>query len=191
MEVAGRHHDVLIREHGGIIGHGVDFGLHHILHMLDGILAGAVHLRDTAEGVWVLNMLLMAFDNLRTFKELKHVGGRDNLAGVRTHHVYIEVERLDATIESIQGYGGDDVGHPGEFLGLDEQPHGIRAHELGAVEQRQTLFGLQGDGFPAELLVDDGSGVFLASVVNLAHADDRQAEVCLIRPSQSFASGKR
>ena len=49
VEVAGRHHDILIGEHRGVVGHGVDFGFHHILYMLDGILAGAVHLRDATE----------------------------------------------------------------------------------------------------------------------------------------------
>ena len=142
--------------------------------MLDGVFAGTVNLRHATERVGVLHVFLLSLDNLRAFQQMADMGGGQNLSYMRSYQMHVEVEGLDTSVEGFQGYCTNDVGQPGEFLGFQQQPNGITAHELGAVEQGQTFFRLQGDRFPAEFLVDFFSGVFLSSVVNFAHANQGQ-----------------
>ena len=177
VEVARADDDILVWEHRRVVGDGVDFGFHHVLHVLDSVFGRTVYLRHATEGVRILHVFLVLGDNLRTLKQLRDMGSRGDLSGVRAHEMHEHVEWLDAAVESLQGDGADDVGEPAELAGLHQQPDGVGAHELRAVEQRETLFGLQRDGLPAELLVDFRGGVFLVAVIDLTHADDGQREV--------------
>ena len=99
-------------------------------------------------------MLLLSDDQLAAFGELTHALGSDDLSVVVTNLVHLVEERLDAAIEGFQGNGADEVGEIAETEGLQQDVGTVAAHELRAVEQGQTLFRLQGDGFPTELLQD-------------------------------------
>ena len=106
-------------------------------------------LRDAAETVRVLHVLLGPTDELTAFQ-----GGEEpfpglDLAGMRPEEVRQGQERFDAPVVGVQGHRGDAVGPPGEPHALEEGVDGVGAHELGAVQQREAFLGLERDGLPA------------------------------------------
>ena len=105
VEVAAGDDHVLVGQHDGVVGGGVDFGLDDGLHVADGVLGGAVHLRGAAEAVGVLHVLFVALDDLAAVEHLAHGGGGLELALVGAHHVEALVEGLDAAVEGVEAEG--------------------------------------------------------------------------------------
>ena len=84
MEVAGRYDHVLVREDVGIVGGGIDLVLDDGFHVKDIILHGPVDLRNAAETVRVLHMLLVPGDEFAPFEDFHEFFSRQNLAFVGT-----------------------------------------------------------------------------------------------------------
>ena len=58
VEIACRNDHILIREHGRIVRHTVDFHFYDAFHVFDRVLRGSVYLRYATEGIRVLHVLL-------------------------------------------------------------------------------------------------------------------------------------
>ena len=130
-----------------------------------------MHLRHAAEGVWILDVFFLPDNQFATLGELTHTLGSDDLSVVVTNLVHLVEERLDAAIEGFQRNGTDEVGQVTEAEGLQQDVCAIAAHELRAIEQGKTLFRLQGDGFPTELLQDFLSRYDFAFKMHLAQTE--------------------
>ena len=157
MEVTAGDDHILVRQHDGVVGGGVDLGLHDGSHIADGVLGG---------------MLFVTTDNLAAVEHFAHGGGGLQLTLVGAHHMEALVEGLDAAVEGIQRKRKHHVGLTAQAAGLEEAPHGERAHELGAVQQGETLLALQLNGLPAFLGVDFLDVAATAFVVDVAEAED-------------------
>ena len=136
-----------------------------------------MHLRDATERVGVLHIDLGLADEFAAVEQFAHAGCCLNLSLVGTHGMYGMGERLDAAVISLQRDGSNDIGPLAQAFGLDECPHGVSAHVLGAIEQCQTFLGTQLDGLPAHLLAQFGSAHEFAFVLDFSQAHDGQAQV--------------
>ena len=109
MEVAGGDDHVLVREDVRVVRGGIDLVLDHRLDIHDVVLHGAVDLRDAAETVGILHVLLGPADEFAAFQ-----GGHELLAGldlarVGADEVRQRQERFDAAVLGVQGHRGDAV----------------------------------------------------------------------------------
>ena len=136
-----------------IVRHAVDLGLDDAGGVLDGIARSPVDLRNAAERVWILHAAAVGVrrHDLAVGEQDPHVGGDDLRTRVRPNVVQPLVEGLSAAAESFQRHGCDDVGVFGESSGADQAHRRHGAHVLRAVEEGQTLLGLEFDGFECEL----------------------------------------
>ena len=137
-----------------------------------------MNLRDAAERVGILHVDLGLTDEFAAVEQLAHASGGLDLSLVGTHCMNGMGERLDAAVIGLERDGCDDVSPTAQTLSLDEGPHSVSAHVLGAIEQGQTFLRTKLDGFPTHLLAQVGTAHALALVLDLAQAHDGQAEVC-------------
>ena len=171
MEVSGRNHHVFVGEDIGVVGGGVDLVLKDGFHVHDIVLDGAVHLRDAAETVGVLNMGLGAAYELTAFQKLHEALSRCNLALVRAKMVREGKEWLNPAVVGIQGNGAYYIGPGRQPHALEDAPHGMGAHELRAVKKSQAFLGLKPYGLPAHFLPYFGRRTDLPFVQHFSKAD--------------------
>lgn len=172
VEVTATDDHILVGEDDGVVGGGVDFGLHDAGHIADGVLGGTVHLRGAAEAVRILHMLFVALDEFATLEVVAYGLGGLELSLVRTNHVEALVEGLDTAVEGVEREAEHQVGLLAEATGFEQRPHGKAAHKLGAVEEGEAFLALQLDGLPAFGLVDLLDVATTAFPVHVAHAED-------------------
>ena len=177
VEVSGRYHHVLVREDIGIVRGRVNLVLNHGLHIQDVVLDGPVYLRDAAEAVRVLHMLLGPADKLAALQNLHEFLSRQNLSRVRAQVMRERQEGLDAPVVSVQGHGANQIGPFAQAHALEDAPDSMGAHELRAVQKGQALLALQFDGLPAHFFPYLGRRAFHPFVQDFAQADKRQAQV--------------
>ena len=142
MEVTTADDHILVGEDDGVVGGGVDFGFNHRSHVGNGVFSSTVHLWGAAEAVGVLHMLFVAADYLAALGVATHGGGSLELAFVRAHLVEALVEGLYATVESVEAQRQKHIGLTTETLRFHHAPHGVAAHELGAVQQGKAFLAL-------------------------------------------------
>ena len=85
----------------------------------------------------------------------------------------MRVEGLDAAVESLQRDSANHIRPLAQTLCLNKAPNGVSTHELRTIEQRQSLFGLEADRLPPELLPYVGSDASFALIIHLPHANKR------------------
>ena len=177
VEIAGRDDHVLVREDVRVVGGRVDFVLDHGLDIQDVVFDCAVDLRDAAEAVRVLDVLLRPADEFAALEHLHETLAREDLAHMRAELVGQREERLDTAVVGVKRHGPDEVRPFRKAHGLEDGPDSVRAHELRAVEQRQALLGLEGDRLPALFGPHFSGRTNAALVQHLAQPDQRQAHV--------------
>ena len=69
MEVTCGNYHVLVREDVGVVRGTVNLVFNYGTHIVDVVLYGAVYLRDAAEGIGVLYVLLIVGRQLAAFQE--------------------------------------------------------------------------------------------------------------------------
>ena len=111
-----------------------------------------MNLRDTAERVGVLNVLLRTVYQFAAAEKAHESLCGIELAFMGAEPVSKRQEGLDAAVEGIQRQGADEVGPFAEAVALDKAPDRVGAHELRSVQKGQTLLALEGDRLPAFLL---------------------------------------
>ena len=117
-------------------------------------------------------------DEFAAGEQFFHVCGCLELTLVGTNQVNGLGEGLDAAVVGVKRHGGNLVGPVAQALGLEQRPHCKRTHVLGAVEQCQTFFAGQFNGFPAFEFEQFGGGHHFAFIFYLAQAYQRQTHVC-------------
>lgn len=122
-------------------------------------------------------MSFVLADDFGTCHQIADAFGCGKLTVMRADGVHLVGERLDAAVEGVERYTADGVGGTAQLVGFNKRPHGVCGHELSAVEECQTLFRFQGDGFPAEACIDIGSRLFLAFEIHFAKAEQRQGHM--------------
>ena len=122
-------------------------------------------------------MYLVSLDKFASFKQMQESLPGLYLALVRAELVGERQERLDAAIVGVQRESADVVRPLGQAAAFQEAPHRVRAHELRAVEQRQALFGLEGDRLPSELCRYFRARADFALVEDFAESEQRQGQV--------------
>ena len=123
-------------------------------------------------------MLLGTGYQFAAFQQLAEVLACLYLSLVRTNLLDAVHEGVDASVEGFQGKGGNQVGFHGKTEGLEKGKDTVGTHELGAVEQRQSFLAHQFHRLPAELVEHTDSLAFLTFIIDIAHTDKRQEEVC-------------
>jgi hypothetical protein len=95
--------------------------------------------------------------------------GPGELVGRGERHVRAE-QRLDA-------HRRDDARGPGQPVGVGQEQRPDPRHQLGPVQERQALLGLERERLEANLAQRDEARHALSAQVDPAASDDRQREV--------------
>ena len=177
MEVTCGDYLVGVGEYGGVVCCAVNLGVDYALNILYCVFHGSVHLRYATEGVGILNVLLGLCCNLATLQESTDGARSCELTFMGTYEVYIVAERLQTAIEGVERQGSQQVGNATQTNCLLDSPYGVRTHKLSAVEQCQTLLGLECDRLPTLLGKHLGTTYHLAFVLHLAKTEQGEAEV--------------
>ncbi len=123
-------------------------------------------------------MLLGLCGNLAVFENVAYAFGHGYLTRMMAHFIDLFAEGLYAAVERVETHGRYHLRHADESVGTCCRPYAVSRHELCAVEQREALFRLQMYRLPAQFGKNIGCGAHFALVFNLAHADERQAQMC-------------
>ena len=102
MEVSCRDDHILVRENVRVVGGTVDLIADDRFHISDVVFHGSVYLRDAAERIRVLDVLLRTADQFAALKQTEECVSRLHLPLVPAQKVSELVERLDAAVESLQ-----------------------------------------------------------------------------------------
>ena len=110
-------------------------------------------------------------------QQLAVAGGGIDLAALTAHLMDAGIERTATAQGGLHAHGtyGDGAGE--QIFGVEQAFQRERRAGLGAVEQRQPLFGCQGDGLQARNLERSGGVDQLALVAGLALPDQQAAHV--------------
>ncbi len=177
MEIPRGNNHILVREDVRVVRSTVYLGLDHALHIADAVFHRAVHLRDAAEGIRVLDVLLRPADKLAPFQQTTEHLPRFELPPMRTEPVRELVERLDAAVESLQRDGSDAVGPERQTLAVQKRPDRVRTHKLRAVQKRETFLRLKPYRLPAVLPEHFGARTHASFGQYLPQPDERQGQV--------------
>ena len=122
-------------------------------------------------------MYLVSLDKFASFKQMQESFTGLNLSLVRTELMRKSEERLYAAIVCVKGYGTDIVSPFGQAFAFQDAPYCMCAHELCAVEQRQTFFGLEGDGLPSEFGCHFGTWTDLSFLEDFSQSEQRKGQM--------------
>ena len=111
-----------------------------------------MNLGDAAEGVRILYLRLRLLLKRALLKEITHLARHLCLSGMRTNLMELRNEWRLQSVKSLQRDGPDRCGSVESATTHDEGIHGMGAHELSTIEQRQTLLALEGNGLDAGVL---------------------------------------
>ena len=132
-----------------VVGDGVEVDCDQVCEEPDPLARGAVHLRDAAKRVRILDVALACPEALRTGCERPHDLGRPLLARQRPEGVHALAERRSLAAQSLQRQRGDCVRTVEEPAGAQREQRADRRHEMGPVDQGQCLLRRQLDRLDA------------------------------------------
>jgi hypothetical protein len=147
VEVAARHHITGVGEHHRVVGRAVGFDGHRIAHELEGLSCSAVHLGGAAHRIGVLHLaaVLVRLVDAAAGHQRLDIGRRRPLSGEWAGIVDARFEGMDRPEQRVDRERGGDVGRPRQLLGRRQREGQDRRGGLGAVDQRQPLFGAERD----------------------------------------------
>ena len=174
MEVAAAYHQILVRQHDGVVGSGIDLGLHHACNVADSVLCRTVYLRGATEAVRILYVLFVSLYQFTALGIFANGSGSLQLTFVRTHEMQAFIERFYTAIEGVKAQAQYHIGLTAQTLRLKQAPDSVAAHKLSAVEKGQTLFALQLDRLPAFGGIYLGCLAAAAFPVDLTHTKHRR-----------------
>ena len=113
--------------------------------MSEGVAHRAMYLRHAAQGVGILHLLTveMRLANHAAFQHAAKVLRHQQLSGMRPGFMNALVKGDVGAFQRVQGERADDVGRVGKNVGLQGYQQADRQHALGAIDQRDRLFGFQ------------------------------------------------
>ena len=145
MEVTAGDNGLVIEEHQRVIGDGVELDLDLLADVIESVTAGAVQLRDAAQGVSVLNAVLLAVvEDLGAVEQLAHVRGDEHLALLAAHLMDAGVEGVAQAGQALEGHGRDHVAELGGADGVVQRESTDGGHRAGAVRHAEAFLGDQG-----------------------------------------------
>ena len=148
--------------------------------MVERVADGAVDLRHAAQRVRILDLVgqsLVARLERRVAEQVAELRGDRDLAGMRPGQLVGRRERDVRPEQRLDAHRRRDAGRPDEPVGVGEQERPDRAHQLGPVEEREALLGLEDERLEADLAQGDERRHVLAADLDPAAADERQGEV--------------
>ncbi|MNN04964.1 hypothetical protein D3C81_1177050 [compost metagenome] len=180
MEVTTGDHITFAGEYQRVVGHGVGFDHQYFGGLTELGQAGAHDLWLAAQRVRVLD-LAAVFVGGRDFaaitEQIAVAGGGIDLATLTTGGMDTRVERRTRTQHRFDRQG-TDRGRCGEqILAFEQAAQGIGGGCLGAVEQRQTFLGRQGQRLKTGNRQGFGGRQPLAVVARLAFTEQYQRHV--------------
>ena len=152
MKIAAGNDLTRARKDQGIIRGAVHFDLENLARVAQGVAHGAVNLRHAAQAVSVLHAraALMGFVDRAAAIQPGQVARGNDLPGMRPRRVQSFVEGASGAPQGIQRQSSRDVRRVGENFRIAQGKQSDGKHGLGAVHERKSLFGLQGQGFHAQ-----------------------------------------
>ena len=145
MEVTAGDNGLVVEEHQRVIGDGVELDLDLLTDILERVAAGAVQLRDAAQGVSVLNAILLAVvEDLGAVEQLAHIRGDEHLALLTAHLMDAGVEGVAQTGQALEGHGRDHIAELGGADGVVQSQSTDGGHRAGAVRHAEAFLGDQG-----------------------------------------------
>ncbi len=148
--------------------------------MVEGVLDGPVDLRHAAQRVRVLDLvdrIVVAALELAVAQEMAELSGHRDLARVRSGQLVGRGEGDVRPEQRLDAHGGSDRCGPHEPVRVREQERPDRAHQLRAVEQRETLLRSELQWFERDGAEGLGGRHDLARDLDLAAPDERQRQV--------------
>jgi hypothetical protein len=167
-------------EYQRIVYSRVCLDLKHFAAMGKGIAHRAVHLRNAAQRICILDPATVAvrFANLTAFEHLAQICRRLHLASVRARFVNALVEGGIRALQSIAAKTSQDIGRIYQRLGGQQRQRANGQHSLRPVDERDGFFGFEHQRFDLRLLECVGAGNSFARCVDtFAFADQRQREM--------------
>ena len=145
MEVTAGDDGLVIEEHQRVIGDGVELDLDLLADVIESVTAGTVQLRDAAQGVSVLDAVLLAVvEDLGTVEQLAHVRSDEHLTLLAAHLMDAGVEGVAKTGQALEGHGRDHVAELGGADGVVQRESTDGGHRAGAVRHAEAFLGDQG-----------------------------------------------
>ena len=179
VEVAPRDHRLILREDQGVVGDGVELDLHLLPDVVDGVPDGPVDLGDAAQGIGVLDPVLLAVvQDLRAGQQQAHVRGHRHLALLAPHLVDPGVEGVPQAGEGLEVHRGHRIGQLGGADRVVEGQGADAGHGAGAVGHAQPLLAQQGvQGLDPCPLHGLPSGEQLPPIPGLSPAQQREGHM--------------
>ena len=151
--------------------------MEHFGDMTHRILHRAVNLRDAAERIRILHMLLVAGNNLASLEDGTEYAAGLDLTLMRANLLDAIPERLDTSVERLQRDCSEEIEAVHQMPSVDKSLDSVRAHELCAVKQRQTLLRFKTDRPPAHNVQSLDALYHLTLVLHHSLADKRQEQI--------------
>ena len=152
VEVAAAE-DVAAGEDERVVRDAVDLGLDDGAGVGEHVAAGPVHLGHATQAVRVLHLAAeaMRLQDLAVAEQGADVLGHAGLPRMRAEGLDPRVEGLEAALQGFEAHGRQHVGGKGEMEGALEHEGSVGAHQLGAVDEREAVFGMKRLGRQAVL----------------------------------------
>ena len=145
MEIAAGNDGFIVREDERIVRDGVQFPLNDRFHILQGIPDRAVDLRDAAQGIRILDAVLLAVvQDLGARQELPHMLRHKHLAHLAARFMDAGVKGIPETGQRFKIHGSDDVRQFGRLPGIIECQGTHARHGAGPVGHAQAFLADQG-----------------------------------------------
>jgi len=179
MEIAAGQDRGVGGEDERVVGRRVDLARQHGPGVIEGVLHRAVHLGDAAQRIGVLHLVAVQVGeaDFAAGHEGGDLRGGPHLARVRPDGLDARVERRVGADEGVGGHGGDHGGDPEQVIDLIGQEAADGGHEVGAVEHRQTLLGLERHGGDTGLAERLAAGQHPALVPRFAFTHEHQRQM--------------
>ena len=166
-----------IGENQGIVGYRAGLGLKHPQGMAPSVTAGSMNLGHAAKRIGILNVVFAVVPPGRTFGPNAYVSRHPNLTMVRTQGMNALFEGRGHSVVGKKGCGSHGVG-PMRYCGsLDCAGKTDCLHELGSVNERKALLGLEYLRGQAQFRPKLSCQFALATMVHKAFANQGKRQV--------------
>ena len=136
-------------------------------------------------------MALVRGEDLAALQHLPHAGRDAHLAGMRSHRLNGLVQRRVGAAKGFETGGGRHFGRLQQHCSVVQRQHADRRHKLGAVDQRQALFGRELDRLDPRPFESFGTGKDLVASFNGGFALTQQHQREMRKWSQIAAGADR
>ena len=172
--------DPATREDERVVGRRVELDVEDAPQVVERVAHRAVDLRDAAERVRVLHLVVVpvvAGLERAVAEEVPKLGGDGDLARMRPGELVRGGERHIRAQQGLDAHRPDDARGPDQSVrvGQDERPD--RTHHLGPVEERQAFLGLERQRLEAGFAQRQHRRHERAADLHLAPADEGQRQV--------------